>query len=64
MDDSDSLKIKLKLFSNKEIEGNHIYFLETYKNKLLIGNNKGIVIYDGHESRLINDEEGNKMRDV
>ena len=64
VDDGDSLRFKFKLFSGKEIEGNHIYFLETYKDKLLIGTNKGIVIYDGHESRLINDEEGYKMRDV
>ena len=46
VDDGDSLRFKFKLFSGKEIE-NHIYFLETFKDKLLIGTNKGIVIYDG-----------------
>ena len=62
--DGDSLRFKFKLFSGKEIEGNHIYFIETFKDKLLIGTNKGIVIYDGKETRLINDEEGYLMREV
>ena len=64
VDDGDSLRLKFKLSSGKEIEGNHIYFLETFKEKLLIGTNKGIVIYDGKQTRLINDEEGYKMREV
>ena len=60
----DSVKVKFKLLSGDQIDGNQVYFLETYRNKLLIGTNKGIVIFDGKDTRLINDEEGYMMRDV
>ena len=65
VDDEDSVEVIFKLlFSGKEIEGNQIYFLETFNDLLLVGTNRGLVIYDGLETRLINDEEGYKMRDV
>ena len=32
-----------------------------YKNRLLIGTNKGLVIYDRRDTKLINNEEGYMM---
>ena len=61
---NDSLNIKFKLLSGVDIDANQIYFLESFQNHLLIGTNKGLVIFDGKETRLINNEEGYFMRDV
>ena len=60
----DSVEVIFKLLSGDQIDGNQIYFLETYNDFLLVGTNRGLVIYDGLETRLINDEEGYFMRDV
>ena len=61
---NDSLNIKFKLLSGADIDANQIYFLESFQNQLLIGTNKGLVIFNGVETSLINDEEGYFMRDV
>ena len=60
----DSVEVIFKLLSGDQIDGNQIYFLETSNDLLLVGTNRGLVIYDGLETRLINDEEGYFMRDV
>jgi ligand-binding sensor domain-containing protein len=61
---NDSLLVKFKLLSVSNIDANQIYFLESFRDQLLVGTNKGLVIYDGNKTRLINDEEGYYMRDV
>ena len=64
IEENDSLNIIFKLLSGVNIDANQIYFLESFQNQLLIGTNKGLVIFNGEETSLINDEEGYFMRDV
>lgn len=59
IDDSKSFKI-LKTISKKQIIGNTILFLESYKNHILIGTEKGINIYKDGVIRLIDKEQGLK----
>ena len=61
---NDSLLVKFKLLSHLNIDANHIYFLESFHDQLLIGTNKGLVIFDGNTTRLINSEEGYYMQEV
>ena len=61
---NDSLHLKFKLLSGVDVEANQIYFIEPFQDQLLIGTNKGLVIFDGKETRLINQEEGYFMRNV
>ncbi len=60
----DSLHILFKLESGVDIVGRQIYYLETYKNTLLIGTNRGLVLYDGRDTKFVNHEEGYFMKDV
>lgn len=59
VDDSKSFKL-LKTISKKQIIGNTILFLETYKDFILIGTEKGINIYKDGIIRLIDQEQGVK----
>ncbi|MBF4487875.1 histidine kinase [Flavobacterium sp. CSZ] len=59
IDDSKSFKI-LKTISKKQIIGNTILFLESYKDYVLIGTEKGINIYKDGIIRLIDKEQGLK----
>ena len=59
IDDSKSFKI-LKTISKKQIIGSTILFLESYKNYILIGTEKGINIYKDGVIRLIDKEQGLK----
>ncbi|MFH7000333.1 histidine kinase [Flavobacterium sp. FlaQc-57] len=59
IDDSKSFKI-LKTISKKQIIGSTILFLESYKNYILIGTEKGINIYKDGIIRLIDKEQGLK----
>ncbi|SHM91503.1 sensor histidine kinase [Flavobacterium saccharophilum] len=59
IDDSKFFKI-LKTISKKQIIGNTILFLESYKNYILIGTEKGINIYKDGIIRLIDKEQGLK----
>jgi len=59
VDDTKSFKI-LKTISKKEIVGNTILFLESYKDYILIGTEKGINIYKDGIVRLIDKEQGLK----
>lgn len=59
VDDSKSFKI-LKTISKKQIIGNTILFLESYKDYILIGTEKGINIYKDGIIRLIDKEQGLK----
>jgi len=52
-------KIKLKKKINKNlIVGNSILFLETFKNSILIGTEKGLNIFTGDKFQLIDKEQG------
>ena len=59
VDDSKAFKI-IKTISKKEISGNTILFLESYKDFILIGTEKGINIYKDGIVRLIDKEQGLK----
>lgn len=59
IDDSKSFKI-LKTISKKQIIGNTILFLESYKDYIFIGTEKGINIYKDGIIRLIDKEQGLK----
>lgn len=59
VDDSKKFKI-LKTISKKEIVGNTILFLESYKDFILIGTEKGINLYKDGIVRLIDKEQGLK----
>jgi hypothetical protein len=59
VDDSKAFKI-LKTISKKEIVGNTILFLESYKGFILIGTEKGINLYKDGIVRLIDKEQGLK----
>ena len=59
VDDSKAFKI-LKTIYKKEIVGNTILFLESYKDFILIGTEKGINLYKGGIVRLIDKEQGLK----
>jgi len=59
VDDSKSFKV-LKTISKKQIIGNTILFLESYKDHILIGTEKGINIYKDGIVRLIDKEQGLK----
>jgi hypothetical protein len=59
VDDSKAFKI-LKTISKKEIVGNTILFLESYKDFILIGTEKGINLYKDGIVRLIDKEQGLK----
>ena len=59
VDDSKDFKI-IKTISKKEISGNTILFLESYKDFILIGTEKGINIYKDGIVRLIDEEQGLK----
>jgi two-component sensor histidine kinase len=59
VDDSKSFKI-IKTISKKQLIGNTILFLETYKDFVLIGTEKGINIYKDGIVRLIDQEQGLK----
>jgi ligand-binding sensor domain-containing protein len=59
IDDSTSFRI-LKTISKKQIIGNTILFLESYKDYILIGTEKGINIYKDGIIRLIDKEQGLK----
>lgn len=50
----------LKKISKKQITGKTINFLETYKDYILIGTEKGITIYHNGIIRLIDEEQGFK----
>lgn len=57
VDDSKAFKF-LKTISKKEIVGNTILFLESYKDFILIGTEKGINLYKDGIVRLIDKEQG------
>ena len=57
LEDSKAFKI-LKTISKKEIVGNTILFLESYKDFILIGTEKGINLYKNGVVRLIDKEQG------
>jgi hypothetical protein len=59
VDDSKAFKI-LKTISKKEIVGNTILFLESYKDFILIGTEKGINLYKDGIVQLIDKEQGLK----
>ncbi|MFD2941963.1 sensor histidine kinase [Flavobacterium notoginsengisoli] len=59
VDDSKSFKV-LKTISKKQIIGSTILFLESYKDFILIGTEKGINIYKDGIIRLIDKEQGLK----
>ncbi len=59
VDDSKAFKI-IKTISKKEIVGNTILFLESYKDFILIGTEKGINLYKDGIVRLIDKEQGLK----
>ncbi|MCI9845626.1 histidine kinase [Flavobacterium pectinovorum] len=59
VDDSKSFKV-LKTISKKQISGSTILFLESYKDFILIGTEKGINIYKDGVIRLIDKEQGLK----
>lgn len=58
-DDSKAFKI-IKTISKKDISGNTILFLESYKDFILIGTEKGINLYKDGIVRLIDKEQGLK----
>ncbi|TDD75005.1 sensor histidine kinase [Flavobacterium caseinilyticum] len=59
VEDSKDFKI-IKTISKKEIVGNTILFLESYKDFILIGTEKGINLYKDGVVRLIDKEQGLK----
>lgn len=59
VDDAKAFKI-LKTIYKKEIVGNTILFLESYKDFILIGTEKGVNLYKGGIVRLIDKEQGLK----
>ena len=59
VEDSKDFKI-IKTISKKEIVGNTILFLESYKDFILIGTEKGINLYKDGIVRLIDKEQGLK----
>lgn len=59
VEDSKTFKI-LKTISKKDIVGNTILFLESYKDFILIGTEKGINLYKDGVFRLIDKEQGLK----
>lgn len=59
VEDSKAFKI-LKTITKKEIVGNTILFLESYKDFILIGTEKGINLYKDGVFRLIDKEQGLK----
>lgn len=59
VDDSKAFKI-IKTISKKEIVGNTILFLESFKDFILIGTEKGINLYKDGVVRLIDKEQGLK----
>lgn len=59
VDDSKVFKI-IKTISKKDISGNTILFLESYKDFILIGTEKGINLYKDGIVRLIDKEQGLK----
>lgn len=57
VDDTKKFKI-IKIISHKELIGNTISFLSSYKDYLLIGTEKGMNIYKDGKIRLIDEEQG------
>lgn len=57
IDDTKKFKI-IKTISHKELIGNTISFLSSYKDFLLIGTEKGMNIYKDGKIRLIDEEQG------
>jgi ligand-binding sensor domain-containing protein len=57
VDDTKKFKI-IKTISHKELIGNTISFLSSYKDFLLIGTEKGMNIYKDGKIRLIDEEQG------
>lgn len=48
----------LKKIPASKLMGRSIFFLKAYKDYLIIGNEKGIILYKDDEIRLINEEQG------
>lgn len=63
VEDGERFKI-IKKISKNEITGKTINFLESYKDYLLIGTEKGINIYHNGFFRLIDKEQGIKDNDI
>jgi hypothetical protein len=54
----------LKKISSEQLLGKSIYFIESYQNNIIIGNEKGIVIYNNGQIRLIDEEQGLKNKNI
>jgi ligand-binding sensor domain-containing protein len=63
LDVSNKFKL-LKKISSEQLLGKSIYFIESYKNNIIIGNEKGIVIYNNGQIRLIDEEQGLKNKNI